>query len=155
MVKQSLKTTRKYAIVASIITKQKGEALKMVHGSRGKVANEFNISEQTVKRVWLAYVAQKRAGVQVPDLQTKFQERGRNSLLTELMKEHIEEILQDYANLHRYASEEQVTENLVQMGHPTNKSSVHNYLHQMGVTNKTQYIKPLLVEKHKLRQRTS
>jgi hypothetical protein len=91
-------------------------------------------------------------GVLVPDLSVKFNERGRKSLLTPLTREHIEEILQDYADIHRYASEEQITQNLIQMGHPTNKSSVHLYLIQMGVTTESQHLKLLLDEKHKLRR---
>jgi hypothetical protein len=150
MGKQALNNGKKHAIVTSIATKQVGAELKMAYGSSKRVSAEFGISEQTVKRVWKSYVDQKRMGVLAPDLSVKFNERGRKSLLTDLMREHVEEILQDYANIHRYASEEQITQNLRQMGHETNNSSVHRYLRQMGVITETLHLKPSLDEKHKL-----
>ena len=150
MVKQALNCAKKHAVVASIVAKQYRPDLTMAHGSVKKVSAEFGIKEQTVKRVWKQYVDQKRMGVLVPDLSVKFNERGRKSKLTPLMREHIEVILQDYADMHRYASDEQITQNLIQMGHETSKSSVHGYFKKMGVRTERQHLKPLLHEKHKL-----
>ena len=70
--------------------------------------------------------------------------------MTPLLEGHIKETLQDYANIHRFASEERITANLLQMGHAIGRSSIHRYLEQMDVKTKTQYIKPMLSEKHKL-----
>jgi hypothetical protein len=103
------------------------------------VTKEFGISELTVKRVWKQYVDQKRMGVLVPDLSVKFSQSGRKSLLTPLMRDHIEEILQACVDIHKYASEEEITQNLIQMGHETNRTSVHRYLTQMQVRTRTHH----------------
>ena len=89
MGKQALNNGKKHAIVTSIATKQVGAELKMAYGSSKRVSAEFGISEQTVKRVWKSYVDQKRMGVLAPDLSVKFNERGRKSLLTDLMRERV------------------------------------------------------------------
>jgi hypothetical protein len=112
MVRQSLSLGKKHAVVAEILKKQKVEALKMTYGSAPQVAIIFNISVQTVCRVWKQWVNQRRMGMLVPDLETKFHERGRKSKFTPVTKENIEEILQDYTNIHQFASEEQITANL-------------------------------------------
>ena len=133
MVKQALKRTQKHAIVASLCIKKRDNDLKMAYGSAKTVAKEFKISVQTVTRVWKQWVDQKRQGVESPDLSPKFNKRGRHSLLTDEMRKDIEEILQDYANLKKYASREQIFQNLKMMGHDTSESSVGRYLKQMGV----------------------
>ena len=89
MVRQSLSLGKKHAVVAEILKKQKVEALKMAYGSATQVADTFNISVQTVCRVWKQWVNQKRMGMLVPDLDTKFHERGRQSKFTLLMKKNI------------------------------------------------------------------
>jgi transposase len=133
MVKLALKRTQKHAIVASLCIKKRDNDLKMAYGSAHTVANEFKISVQTVTRVWKQWVDQKRQGVESPDLSPKFNKRGRHSLLTDEMRKDIEEILQDYASLQKYASREQIFQNLKMMGHSTCETSVGTYLKQMGV----------------------
>jgi hypothetical protein len=131
MVKQALKSTQKYAIVTSIATKKRDNDLKIAYGSAQKVAKEFKISVQTVTRVWKQWVDQKRQGVESPDLSPKFNERGQHSLLTDEMRKDIEEILQDYTSLGKYASREQIFQNLTMMGHKTCETSVGRYLKEM------------------------
>ena len=135
MVKEALKRTQKHAIVASLCIKKRDNDLKMAYGSAKTVAKEFKISEQTVWRVWKQWVDQKRQGVESPELSPKFNKRGRHSLLTDEMRKDIEEILQDYASLQKYASLEQIFQNLTMMGHKTCETSVGRYLKEMDAKN--------------------